>query len=303
MIAAIGPVLLGLLVGHLLRRTGVGSAEHGRFLLALNFYVCLPALVLPAVAHADVGPRLAVFPASAVVMVAVGYAVGRWLAPRATTDPADRAVVTTAFMVVNCAFAIPFVGAVHGHEGVVRVAAFDLAHGFLVVTVVLAVAARANPDASAGHVAGSSTRRAARNVLRTPILHAMLVGLVLNLVGVRLPAAVLDSIAPFSSASLAMVALACGLVAERVDRWLPLGLLVTARLATGLTTALLLSLALGLDALDRGVLLMLGATPLGFVVLTYASAHRLGTRLGAGLLLTSLAVSLGVYAAVGVAAA
>ncbi|QYJ03551.1 AEC family transporter [Nocardioides panacisoli] len=301
MVAAIGPVLLGLLVGHVLRRTGVGEGDHGRFLLALNFYVCLPALVLPAVAHAEVGPRLAVFPASAVVMVAVGYVVGRWLGPKAASDPADRAVVTTAFMVVNCAFAIPFVGAVHGPEGVVRVAAFDLAHGFLVATVVLAVAARAAPGT--GTATGGAGRRAARSVLRTPILYAMLGGLTLNVAGVRLPAAVTESIAPFSSASLAMVALGCGLVAERVDRWAPLGLLVTARLAMGLATAATLSVALGLDALDRGVLLMLGATPLGFVVVTFASAHRLGTRLGAGLLLTSLVLSLGVYAVVGVAAA
>lgn len=298
MVSAIGPVVLGLLVGHLLRRANVAEAQHGRFLLSLNFYVCLPALVLPAVAHADVSAELVLFPAAAVVMVLVGYAVGRPLARRVSADPADRAVVTTSFMVVNCAFAIPFVGAVHGPAGVVRVAAFDLAHGFLVATVVLAIAARGNP---AGTGDTHPARHALGTVARTPILHAMLAGSVLNLAGIPLPDAVLESISPFSSASLAVVALGCGLVAERVDRALPVAFVVTARLATGLATAGALAFALGLDALDRGVLLMLGATPLGFVVVTYAATHRLGTRLGAGLLITSLGVSLGVYAAVGMA--
>lgn len=295
MSAALGPVLVGLAVGLLLRRGGIAGPEHGRFLLQLNFYVCLPALVLPAVAGADVGRGLLVFPAAAVVMVAVGYAVGRLVARASVTSRQDRAVVTTSFMVVNCAFALPFVGAVHGTAGVVRVAAFDLVHGLLVATVALAVAARADPTAT------PDVRRLGGQLLRTPLLHATAIGALLNLAGLPLPAVVAQGLAPFATASLAVVALGCGLVLEPLQDRARIGSLALARLAAGLVSAAVLVLALGLEGTDRGVLLMLGATPLGFVVVTFAATHRLGTRLSSNLLLASLALSVVVYGGVGLA--
>lgn len=293
MVSAVGPVLVGLLVGLALRRTGVGGPEHGRFLLQLNFYVCLPALVLPAVAVAEVDRGLLVFPAAAVVMVLVGYLAGRLVGPRLVSGAEDRAVVTTAFMVVNCAFAIPFVGAVHGPAGVVRVAAFDLVHGLLVATLALAVSARADPTA------GPGGHRLVRQLLRTPLLYAMAGGALLNVTGAGLPSAVEASLQPFATASLAVVALGCGLVLEPLHAAARVGALATVRLGVGMATAVVLVLVLGLEGTDRGVLLMLGATPLGFVVVTFSAAYRLGTRLSSNLLLVSLGLSLVAYGIVG----
>lgn len=292
-LAAVGPVLLGLLIGWALRRGGVGDPGHGRFLLQLNFYVCLPTLVLPAVATAEVDRTLLVFPLAAVVMVAVGWATGSTVARWTTTDPRDRAVTIASFMVVNCAFALPFVGAVYGPEGVVRVAAFDLVHGLLVATVVLAVTARADPHATSerGHVL--------RQVARTPLVHAMAGGAVLNLADLPLPEAVTLSLRPFSVASLAVVALGCGLVVGRPGDTRRVGALALGRLAVGLATAGALVVLLGLEGTDRGALLMLGATPLGFVVVTFSAVHRLGTRLSSDLLLVSLALSVAAYSLAG----
>jgi len=293
-LGAVGPVLLGLGIGWALRRVGIGDPAHGRFLLQLNFYVCLPALVLPAVATAEVDRTLLVFPLAAVVMVAVGWVAGSAVARWTTSDPRDRAVTTSSFMVVNCAFALPFVGAVYGPGGVVRVAAFDLVHGLLVATVVLAVTARADPHATQGR------GRLARQVSRTPLVQAMTAGAVLNIMGLPLPEVVSLTLRPFSVASLAVVALGCGLVVGRPQETRRVAALALGRLAIGLLTAGALVLLLGLDGTDRGALLMLGATPLGFVVVTFAAVHRLGTRLSADLLLASLALSLAVYSLTGV---
>lgn len=293
-VSALGPVVLGLVIGLALRARGVGTAENGRFLLQLNFFVCLPALVFPAVATAEVQPSLLLFPSAAVVMVVVGYVTGRLVAARALPGPGDRAVVTTSYMVVNCAFALPFVGAVYGPEGVLRVAAFDLVHGLLVATVVLGVAARADPSTD------QRPRRVWHQVVRTPLIHAMAAGAVVNAAGWTLPGAVDQSLQPFAAASLAVVALGCGLVVEPVHDALRISGLAVVRLLSGLAVAGAMALALGLEGTDLGVLLMLGATPLGFIVVTFAAIHGLGTRLSANLLLVSLALSVATYSAFGV---
>lgn len=287
--AAVGPLVAGLVLGQVLRRAGVGTAEHGRFLLVLNFNVCLPALVFPAVAEARLAPSLLVFPLAAAIMVAVGFLAGSVLARRLSSDPADRALVTTSLMVVNCAFAIPFVGAVYGPAGVLRVAAFDLVHSLLVATAVLGVAVSANPrrPATAGAVPMA--------LLRTPVLYALVIGIGINLLGWPLPAAVGETLQPFASASLAIVALGSGLVAERVQRRGEVVAVALVRLVVGLLTALLVSIAFGLEGIDRGVLLMLGVTPLGFVVVTFAGAHHLGTRFATSLLVVTLVISISAY--------
>jgi len=48
-----------------------------------------------------------------------------------------------------------------------------------------------------------------------------------------------------------------------------------ARLLVGLTVAAALVTALGLDGVDRGVLLLLGVAPLGFVIVTFAALEDL----------------------------
>jgi predicted permease len=76
-LAALVPVLAGLACGWTLRRSGVARPEHGRFLLLLNLYVCMPALVLRSLPGVSLTREIAVFPAAAAVMVAAGYAAGR----------------------------------------------------------------------------------------------------------------------------------------------------------------------------------------------------------------------------------
>ena len=44
-LVALSPVLAGFAAGYILRRTGLAAVKDGSFLLLLNLYVCMPALV------------------------------------------------------------------------------------------------------------------------------------------------------------------------------------------------------------------------------------------------------------------
>jgi predicted permease len=282
-LGALSPVLAGLAIGWWLRRAGVAGAADGRFLLLLNLYVFMPALVLRSLPEVSLTREIAVFPLAAVVMVAAGYVVGRAWGRR--LPQGQGAVVVMAFMVVNVAFALPFVDAVYGAAGVARLAAFDAVNNVLVLTVVHALAARANPDRR-------SAASPLRQVLAMPPLYATLVGIGLSLTGTPLPGSVATVTAPFAAASPVLIAVGTGILFQPSRQLLGgAGRLAAGRIAAGLVVAGLLVVALGLDGVDAGVLLLLGVAPLGFVTVTFAAKQDLDAELATQALAVSIIVS------------
>ena len=284
MIAALtlAPVVAGFLTGALLRRIGVASGDDGRFLLLLNLLVCMPALMLRSLTQVPLSVEFAIFPLSALVMVSVGRMIGG-AASRSMHVDHDRAILIMGFMVVNAAFALPFVETVYGAAGVARLAAFDAVNNALVMTWVYAVAVRANPEAS------HRPSRAFWFVLRTPPIYAVAAGLLLNVTGTTIPGWIAGSVDAFAAASPLLISVGTGLLF--LPRRHPAGralVAATARPVAGLCVATLLTLALGLDGVDRGVLLLLGAAPMGFVLVTFASLEELDAELAAQCLTLSL---------------
>lgn len=282
-VAALAPVLAGLTCGWWLRHAGIARASDGRFLLLLNLYVFMPALVLRSLPEVELTAEVVIFPVAAAVMVAVGYAAGR--AASRHLQRHEAAVVVMAFMVVNVAFALPFVQAVYGAAGVARLAAFDAVNNVLVLTVVNGLAARANPSPAA-------RTSLTRQVLRTPPIYATVVGLGLSLTGTPLPAAAANLAAPFAAASPVLIAIGTGVLFRPARHMLGrAGRLAAGRILVGGIVAVGLVLTLGLDGVDAGVLLLLGVAPLGFVTVTFASQQGLDADLATQALALSVAVS------------
>lgn len=286
-LVALTPVVAGFLAGYALRRTGFAGEPEGRFLLLLNLYVCMPALVLSALVEVELTAELVIFPAAALAMVGVGYVVARLVVRRRERPDTERAVLVMGFMVVNSAFALPFVEALYGRPGVVRLAAFDLVNSVLVLTVVLAVAARANPDRPV--VAAPISQ-----LLRTPSLWVIGAGGIVNLTDRSLPAAPAAVLDTFGAASPFLVAVGTGVL------FVPAGGAIqravsfaVARLLVGVAAATTIVVALGLDGVDRGVLLLLGVAPLGFVIVAFASVEKLDVELATQTLAVSLVASFG----------
>lgn len=290
---ALAPVLAGLGCGWWLRQAGVARSAEGRFLLLLNLYVCMPALVLRSLPDVRLTNEMAVFPVGAGVMVAVGYVAGRLAARR--LEPMEGAVVVMSLMVVNVAFALPFVEAVYGAAGVARLAAFDAVNNVLVLTVVNALAARASPT--------RGTRASlVRQVLRTPPLYATVAGVALSLSATPLPRAVVEVTAPFAAASPVVIAIGTGILLHPSRAVLgKAGRLASTRIAIGALGAASLVFLLGLEGIDAGVLLLLGVAPLGFVVVTFASQQGLDSELAAQSLALSILISCALSIALAIA--
>src|SRR5215510_12957384 len=106
-LAKLLPAMVGLVAGLLLRRFGPFSERDGESVVRLVFYVFVPVVIANSLATIELTPRLAIYPAVAVVMIGAGYLAGRIVAHKSGLDRVQAAVVVSSCMVVNTGFQLP----------------------------------------------------------------------------------------------------------------------------------------------------------------------------------------------------
>jgi len=259
--------------------------RDGETVFKIVFYVFLPALMFVSLSTVRLDRRFAVFPIAVVTILVTGYAAARLVAAKARMDPTQTAVLLTGCMIVNSGFALPFVQALYGPEGVARLATFDAVNTTVTFTLAYYVAARANPR----HHGGSLLLG---RLAKSPPLYAIAAGLVVNLTGVEVPAAIADPATRFGSATAVLIPLGVGILFDPLGG--PVGkaaLIVATRLVSGLVPMAIL-LLVGLHGPDRTIILLLGVAPLAFASVTFASLENLDVRLATSALSLSLATSM-----------
>jgi predicted permease len=189
-------------------------------------------------------------------------------------------------MIVNTGFQLPFVQVLYGAEGVARIAAFDVVNTTATFTLAYLMAVRGNPVHGGGSVLLG-------RLVKSPALYAIAAGLLVNVTGVTVPAAIADPLAKFGAVTAVIIPIGIGILFDPLGGSLrKAGLVVVTRLVTGLVVAGAIVVALRLSGVDRTVLLLIGAAPLVFAVVTFASLENLDVRMATSALSLSLGVSL-----------
>ena len=280
------PVIIGIVAGFSLRRLGMVDHGDGETLFKLVFYVFLPALIFTSLSTVRLSGQFLVFPLSAAAVIVAGYLAARLLAARARFDPVQAAVLVTGCMIVNSGFALPFVVALYGQEGVARIAAFDAVNTTVSFTWAYYTAARRNPRHRGGLLLVG-------RLAKSPALYAIIAGLLVNLAGVQVPATITDAAARFGSATTVLIPVGIGILFDPLGGSLrKAALIVATRLTTGVAVASVIVLAFGLSGMDRTVVLLCGVAPLAFSVVTFASLESLDVRLATSALSLSLVTGL-----------
>jgi predicted permease len=279
------PVLVGMGVGFTLRRLAVASQSDGEFVFKLVFYVFIPALLFTTLSTVPVSSEVGVFLLAPIFAVGVGYLAGRLVARTSLFTDTQIPVLLVASMVVNAGFPLPFAQAVHGVEGVIRIAAFDAVNTIFTFTLAYRTAARGNPLHEGGAVL-------LNRLVRSPPLYAIAAGLAVKLTGVPVPESI-DSLArAFGSATTVLISLGVGIMFAPVRGELRrASVIVATRLATGLLVGVAIVLIFGLTGVDRSIILLLSVTPIAFVTVTFASLENLDVRLAAAALSLAMPVS------------
>jgi predicted permease len=281
------PALLGIAVGYGMRLRGLAEDRDADYMFRLIVNVFMPALAFTALSRVRLDRDLAIFPATALVIVAVGYLAGRLLAARGPFVGAQHAVAICCCMNVNTGFILPFVQGLYGVDGVARIAAFDAVNTTLTFTWTAYVAARGNPR----HTGGSSLM--ARRFATSPPLYGIAAGLLVSAFGVSVPAAIADPLAVFAGATGLLMAIGVGIRFQPPGKDVGRAALVFAgRLASALAVTVAVVLIFGLTGADRTVMLLMGVAPTPFFIVAFATIENLDVRLTVNVLSLSMLTSL-----------
>jgi len=280
------PIVLLIALGALLRITGLVTGEQRLVLTKLSYYVTIPAAIFTSIARSEMTPSMLFLPLIGlvlpIVLAGVAYRCTRGMADR----PEARGVLL-AGMVLLGVFGYGFFEVFYGHDGLARMAMYDVGNSIFAGTVALWLAQRfgQSDGQDAKGVSGMV------KVLTSPVMWAAVLGVAVSLLAwpVTGPIGGLLDRLTGANTPLAMIAVGTFLRPRLGDAKLTL-LYLTIRMGLGGLLGWALSLALGMGGLDLVIATCASTLPMGTTTLIYAGNEGLDAELAASLISVSVIV-------------
>lgn len=299
-VSALLPTLLGLLalvaVGALLGRTGrlgVPADRAAAALTTLVVDVTLPALTLDVLLRDRLTAAVAwsLVPSTVALFASIGVAwavstLARWSRPVRGAVMLCATFCNTSFLGVPITRAL-FPSRTDAAQAALLIDAIDTTA--LLWTVGVAIA-HAHGDRPASHDAASRVRQ----VLLRPATLSVIVGLALNLAGVRVANTLLSLFQWVGASTSVLVFLALGM---RLDpsvlrgQRAPLVASLAIKFVASPVVALLLARALSLHGAPIGVSLLQSSMPAAVIAAAIAAQERCDERLAAAIVMSTIALT------------
>lgn len=270
------PAILIFCLGIFLKKVKVFSKENGDIFLRMVFYGASPALILLSLTDVKLLPQFAYFPIIAILIIMSTFVITRLLKGFFRLLDSTYGVLLIGSMIMNTGFVFPFLIAAFGKEAVARLALFDLGIISIVFTFVYYLACKYGENKKSGVLI--------KRLIYSPPIWATLIGLLLNLLGIRLPGIAVNFLQLLGNLAVPLSLFSLGLYfnpyLEKVNGILP-G--IALRMALGLLLGIILGYLFGLKGIDRTVIILLSAAPVGYNTITFSTMENLDKEFAANL--------------------
>lgn len=280
------PVILILILGYVLKRLNILKKEDGDLFLKLVFYIAAPALIVLSIAKINLQTSFVFLPLAAAVIVFVisfiAFMVGKWL----KLSKATFGTFLIGSTIMNIGFALPFFIAAYGDEGLARVSLFDFGNGLLTFTFVYFLACKYGTNSG-------DKRAMAKKLLVSPPIWALLIGLGLNLTQLSLPVLAGSFLQLVGGLTVPLIMLALGVYfSPKIVNAAPVFLAAFIRMICGLAVGFIVVRLFQLEGLNRLIVLIGAAAPVGYNTLTFSSLENLDREFAASLISFSIFVGI-----------
>ncbi len=292
-VSALAPIFLTILAGALLYRARLISDEMWAVLEHVTYYVLFPALMFQKIASADLaGAPVIAMGGAMLLAICTMFAALLFLRVRIMTKMTLTGAAFTSVFQGSTRWhsfvALSIITALYGAEGL-TLAAIGMAAMIPVLNVV-------NVTVISRHADGASpgAARIAGLVLRNPLVLSCVLAAIVNLIGLPLPATLLDSLELIGSGALGVGLLTVG-AAIRPRAALvepaPVALAAALKLLVMPFLMLVWTFILGVDGLAQAVAVVSGAVP------TASASYILARQLGGDAVLMANVITVQVIAA------
>lgn len=274
--SALLPVFLVIALGAVLRLTLLPEREHWDVLERLTFFVLFPALLTVTTATADlafvpvggVGGALA---GAILILSAILLVLRRPLCAALGINGPSFTSLFQGSVRWNTYVALGIAGSLYGATGValasVAIVAMIPLLNFLCIIVLAWYAADQAPDA----------RNVAGQILRNPLIWAVLIGIAINLSGLPVPAIAVSFAEILGRGALALGLLAVGAGLELEKIWRPhAAVLATAFLKLAVMPAVAIGLALYFGVSGAALIVVAIASSVPSAPGAYILARQMG---------------------------
>lgn len=281
--------LLLIAVGYAIKRLGLIRRDEGRILNRLVLYVTLPALNLAVISETELSWQLLVLPVVSFAAGVLASQLGRLPARALELSREDVGTFVISLCGVMNAMAYPFVEAGFGDEGVRVVAISDLGNAIAIFAFAYYLSFRYSTTAA------FDGRQILKKVTTFFPLHAFLLAVVLNVLGIQLSGVLGGMVDGLATINSPLMLLALGVYLEidvSRDERRVLFTQVAAKYAIGAGVALFTLWALPFEGPTRAVAFLLPFMPTSLSTLLYSVEQDLNPRMAAMLISLTMVISL-----------
>lgn len=214
------PIFVLILLGWILAKARILKAGADAVLGELVFKIALPVLIFRTFAHANLGEASAVkLWAAYFIGVIVTWTAGTFIARRFFKRDAKVGVIAglSGAFANNVFIGLPLVDSFVGPDGLVALSLLIAVHLPLMMMagLILMERAAAKVDGTASQGVVAVGRLVVRNLVRSPLVIAVVVGLLFNLLGLSLPRIASAVIDPIAQVAGPLALLSIGMTLEK----------------------------------------------------------------------------------------
>lgn len=271
------PVILIFVLGFILKLFGVLKQEHGDVFMRVVFYLALPALVILSLTRIELTGEYIWLPiiSFSVIMIQflVSYLVGKFM----KLDRKTHGVLLTGTMIMNIGFALPFIIASYGDEGLALLSMFDFSNAILAFTLVYYLACRYGEN-------GNSSKMLFKKFLFAPPIWALVAGIVLNLTNTEIPPVPAHLFQILGDLTIPLIMIALGIFFNlRLIKAGPVFIGIGIRMVLGFAIGYAFCYFLNLEGLIKVIVLIGASAPVGFNSIIFASMEKLDKEYAASM--------------------
>lgn len=280
------PLLIIFLIGLFLRYRGIFNQKNGDDFIKLVFFVSLPGLIINSLTKVELNSDFAFLPLISAIIIFTIYFISLLTGKLFKLPKPTLGVFIIGTMILNNGFVIPFVFETFGDEGLARLMIFDFSNGLLTFTFVYFQACKYGNN-------NTSKKSSYKKFLYSPPIWALFAGILINITGVNMPAVLSDFFKIAGDLTIPLLMLTMGIYFKpKAIRMWPLFTGIFIRTGIGFALGFFLCYIFGLEGLNRTIVLISSAAPIGFNTLTFTSLEKLDREFAASL------VSFGILAGV-----
>ncbi|MEK7570640.1 MAG: AEC family transporter [Patescibacteria group bacterium] len=282
------PLILLFLIGCLLRRKGIIHKQDAHVISKLLVYVVVPAIIIETFSNIVIEKRLLLLPLASFILLSLLLGSSFLLAKLLRLPEKTKAAFITCFPTLEGgSIGYSFMLAAFGTLGLSRIVLFDLSNIFFIFVISYVLASML------GKRNGSiRAREVIIQLLKTPIIWAPLIGILLNIAGVHIEL-LKNTLTTAGSGLLLLVMILLGIEFEPSFSSFKLPLITIAfKTVLGVSIGFLLTILFGFTGVERIAVIVASALPASIITLVFATENDLDVKYTANMLSLGLVFSI-----------